>query len=236
MSALVAIPVHERPALVRRCLATVADLQLPEGGRVVLFDDCTQSFSPAEMAVELGVVADHERQPFRIGADAMIYLIWSVFLFGTDEYLLILDSDMIANTRALTDGIALVQHYDGLLSLYNSIRHPVRRIAGELAYKDRLGNAGTLWTRALVSLVRAGLDAGNYLDDRYSFFLRQKGISLAATTRSRVQHLGLEGKNNRYFGEIDHGAGFVPDSPSQWQGVLQTYDDLMTRQHHFLGR
>lgn len=230
MSTLVAIPVYERAEQVRHCFATLAELQRPDGTTIVVFDDCSQTFDPGAMAAEAGIIAVHDRRPFRIGADAMIYLMWSTFLASGADTLLMVDSDMIANRTALVDGLALLGGVDGLLSLYNSIRHPAIEEAGELVYKRRLGNAGTLWTRELVALVRGGVEPGNFMDDRYCIFLRQRGLRLASTRRSRLQHLGHGGQNNRYFGDLDHGAGFVADSAPQQAALVEAYDELMSRQ------
>lgn len=217
----------------RRCFTTVADMHRPAGTRVIIFDDHSQTFDVTALAGGLGLDAECRRQPFRIGADAMIYLIWLTFLSGNEQHLLMLDSDMISNRSALVDGLALVQAFDGLLSLYNSVQHPPIGQSGELVFKDRLGNTGTLWTRDLVAMVKQDCPMGGNLDDRYCRFLKDRGVQLACTARSRVQHLGIEGTNNRYFGEIEHGRGFVPDGAPQWQALAETYDDLMSRQAHF---
>jgi hypothetical protein len=132
--------------------------------------------------------------------------------------------------------LALCANFDGLFSLYNSIRHPPVRVLGEVVHKSMIGNAGSLWNRDLVSLVRAELEMGNFLDHRYSQFLRQKGIPLASTARSRLQHLGFEGAHNRFYGDLEHGVGFVPDGPPQYRALADAYDDLMSRQDFFLPR
>ena len=146
------------------------------------------------------------------------------------ETLLMVDSDMIANRTTLVDGLALLGRVNGLLSLYNSIRHKAVEEAGELVYKQRLGNAGTIWNRELVALVRAEVEPGNFMDDRYCDFLRRRGLQLASTRRSRLQHLGHGGQNNRYFGDLDHGEGFVADGAAQQAALAEAYDELMSRQ------
>ena len=230
MSTLVAIPVYERAERVRHCFATLAEMQRPDGTTVVIFDDCSRTFDPAAAAAEAGLAAEHDRRPFRIGADAMIYLIWSSFLASGAETLQMVDSDMIANRTTLVDGLALLGRVNGLLSLYNSIRHKAVEEAGELVYKQRLGNAGTIWNRELVALVRAEVEPGNFMDDRYCDFLRRRGLQLASTRRSRLQHLGHGGQNNRYFGDLDHGEGFVADGAAQQAALAEAYDELMSRQ------
>ena len=149
------------------------------------------------------------------------------------SHLLFIDSDMVANTTALTDGLAALDRFDGLLSLYNSALHEGTGNAGDIVLKHRLGNAGTLWRRDLVDMVVRDLRPGAHLDDRYSTFLHSRGIALGSVRRSRLQHLGFEGLNNRYFGGLEHGLGFSPDDLSQTEALLSAYDDLLTRQAHF---
>jgi hypothetical protein len=231
---LIAIPVHERERLFRFCLSTVAEMVLPEGSQIVVFDDASQNFDVGAVAAEMLPGTETRRSAFRLGADAACYLIWSHFLGSGCSHLLMLDSDLIANRHAVADGLKALQSFDGLLSLYNSRRHPAIAANGDLVLKRRLGNAGTLWTQALVRLVRQDMDAGNCLDDRYSTFLNERGIRLAAFERSRVQHLGHEGLNNQYFGDLEHGVNFRPDGPAQFDAITAIYDDLLSRQALFL--
>ena len=234
MSVLVAIPVHERAATVRLCLPTVAEMLLPKGSEIVLFDDASKTFDVAALATEIGLTAKIERPGFRLGADAMIYYVWSHFLASPHTELLFLDSDLIVNPRALLDGLDALAEFPGLLSLYNSQRHPALSEAKPLVLKPTLGNAGTLWRRDLVQLVKTALAAGQYIDDRYSRFLGANDIPLAATKASLVQHLGIIGTNNSHLGDFDHGLNFVPDTPRQLQAIAAIYDEIMLNQLSYL--
>ena len=234
MSVLVAIPVYEREPLVRLCLPTVAELLLPEGSQIVLFDDASQSFDAATLIAELNLAASVERSAFRIGPDAMVYFIWSYFLAGPHSKLLFLDSDLIVNPRAVLDGLDYLATFPGLLSLYNSRRHRPLREEGDLVIKSILGNAGTLWRRELAQEVKAELTAGQYIDDRYSRLLRASKVPMAATRRSRMQHLGHVGTNNRYLGDFDHGVNFIPDTARQFAAIAAVYDELMLNQQSYL--
>jgi len=234
-SVLVAIPVHDRPRLVAHCLATATALVLPPGSEILVIDDA--STDPAIPALLAGV-ATRTRQLRRdrsTGAGGAIVDVWTRFLAGPHQALFCLDSDMIANRTAVVDGLAVLSGFAGLLSLYNSTMHPdLGPVSGPRVAKPRLGNAGTLWTRRLVELVAAEIPAGPRIDHRYSELLARRGIPMAATTRSRVQHLGIEGSNNRYFGMIDYGIGFVPDSAEQSRALAETLDLLLGNQAYYL--
>ncbi len=234
-SVLVAIPVHNRPRLVGHCLATATALILPPGSEILVIDDA--STDPAIPALLAGVAAQTRqlRGDRSTGPAGPITEAWRQLLAGPHQVLFCLDSDMIANRRAVLDGLAALDGFEGLLSLYNSTMHPDSGPAsGERVPKPDLGNAGTLWTRRLVELVSAEIPAGPFIDDRYSALLARRGIPMAAMVRSRVQHLGIEGSNNRFFGTIDYGVGFVPDSTEQLQAMAETLDLLLSSQSYYL--
>ena len=234
MSVLVAIAVHERAPLVRLCLPTVAELLLPPDSEIVVFDDASKSFDVAALIAEIGLTATLQRAAFRLGPDAMIYFVWSHFLASRHTELLFLDSDLIINPNALLQGLAHLAAFPGLLSLYNSRRHPAFGESGPLALKSILGNAGTLWRRDLVQQVKGALAAGQYIDDRYSRFLTANNVPLAATSKSLVQHLGIGGTNNTYLGDFDHGLNFTPDTPLQLAAIAAVYDQIMLNQRSYL--
>lgn len=232
---LVAIPVHERGALVRHCLRTAAELVLPAGGEIMVLDDASPTLDVPALIAETGLRCRYERMPQRLGADAMVRQIWRQFLESGHAHLLFLDSDMVANRDAVTVALQLAGRFDGLLSLYNSLVHPGQAIDDDLVGKPVIGNAGTLWSRELVAMVEAATDPEGWaIDHAYCRVLAERGIPIAVTARSRVQHIGIYGTNNRHFGWLEHGQGFLPDSLAQWQALGFVYDDLMSRQRDFL--
>ncbi len=233
---LVVIPVYERGPLVRHCFASAAELELPAGGEILVIDDMSPTLDAPRLIAETGLTCRYERMAERLGADPMVRHIWERFLKTGHAHLLILDSDMVANRDAVTSGLRLAGQFDGLLSLYNSIAHDGEAIDNELVEKRTIGNAATLWSRQLVAraLDLTGSFEGRGIDFAYCRAFEEHGIRIAATARSRVQHIGIYGTNNQYFGMLEHGLGFVPDSPAQWQAINFVYDHLMRRQQDYL--
>jgi len=234
---LVAIPVYQRGDLVRHCLATVSQLELPPGSEVVVFDDVSPTLDVPALITATGLKCTFHRLGSRLGADRMVSHVWRYFLDGPHSSLLCLDSDMIANRDAVTVGLRLADRFDGLISLYNSTMHPGVRMDGELLLKRSVGNAGTLWSRphAQLALDNVG-DRTSGIDHAYCELFENRGVRLAATSQSRLQHIGIVGANNRFFGHLDHGLGFVPDAPAQWNAIGYAYNELMSRQGEFLIR
>jgi hypothetical protein len=236
VSALIAIPTFERESLVEHCLATAAEMVLPADSEIMAFDDASPSLDIERLMRETGlpVLCRHGAQ--RLGPSGMACRIWEHFIGGRHGHLLILDSDMIANRSALADGLLHRERFDGLITLYNSCNHPGRADGEDRLIKRKVGNAGTLWTRPLAELVLSELVGSSleYVDDAYSDLFAARGVPIMSVYRSRLQHLGIMGVNNRFFGELEHGLFFHPDSDRQKEAILATYDDLMRRQNFYL--
>lgn len=233
---LVVVPVHERGALVRYCFRSAAELELPAGSEILVIDDMSPTLDVPALIAETGLACRYERTAEWVGADRMVGRIWRQFLDSGHAHLLFLDSDMVANRDAVTVGLRLAARFDGLISLYNSIAHAGEAIDDELLAKRTVGNAATLWTRPLAALALETVDpatAGG-VDHAYCRLFAARGIPIAVTARSRVQHIGIYGANNQYFGSLEHGSGFRPDSPVQWEALGFVYDDLMRRQQAYM--
>lgn len=232
---MVAVPVHERGAVVRHCLAAAAELALPEGSEIVVIDDASPSLDVRQLIAETGLRCRFERREERAGAEGMVREVWARFLASPHRHLFFLDSDMVANTGAVLDGLRLSEGFDGLISLYNSALHAGGAREGELLRKRTVGNAGTFWSRTLVERVTEWVAPGTpSIDFAYCAALESHGVPIAATVRSRVQHIGFGGTNNQSFGFMDHGLGFEPDGLAQWRAIAWGYDELMRRQHDFV--
>lgn len=232
---LVAIPVHQRGDLVRHCFATAAELELPKGSEIVVFDDMSPTLDVPALIAATGLQCTFQRSTELQGADRMVSRIWRHFLDSGHESLLFLDSDMITNRDAVTVGLRLAGRFDGLLSLYNSTMHPGTPLDGELLRKSTVGNAGTLWSRWHAQLALDGVgDEVSGIDFAYCRLFERHGIPIAAPAQSRLQHIGIIGLNNRYYGDLDHGIGFVPDAPAQWHAIGYAFNELMVKQRDFL--
>jgi hypothetical protein len=231
---LVGIPVHQRGELVRRCFATAAELELPAGSEIVVFDDASPTLDVPGLIALSGLSATYRRNAASLGADGMIARLWEHFLDSSHERLLFFDSDMIANRDTLVVARRFVATFPGLLSLYNSRLHPGTPLTPELIGKPVVGNAGTFWSRDLAELALRRSDRSTARDFSYCRLFASEGIAVAATRQSRMQHLGVQGANNRMFGQLEHGLGFVPDAPAQWQALGFAYDELMRNQAAYL--
>lgn len=232
---LVAIPVYQRGDLVRHCFATVAELELPGGSEIVVFDDMSPTLDVRGLIAATRLKCSFQRSTERQGADRMVSHIWRHFLDSSHDSLLFLDSDMITNRDAVTVGLRLAGQFEGLLSLYNSTMHPGTPLDSELLRKSMVGNAGTLWSRRHAQLALDGVgDEVSAIDFAYCRLFKKLGVPIAVPAQSRIQHIGIIGFNNRYYGDLDHGIGFVPDAPAQWHAIGYVYNELMAKQHDFL--
>jgi hypothetical protein len=164
----------------------------------------------------------------------MVSHVWRHFLDGDHESLLFLDSDMITNRDAVTVGLRFAGRFDGLLSLYNSTMHPGTPLDGELLRKSTVGNAGTLWSRRHAQMALDSVGEATAIDFAYCRSFEKLGIPIAVSAQSRLQHIGIIGLNNRYYGNLDHGIGFLPDAPAQSHAIGYVYNELMAKQRDFV--
>jgi hypothetical protein len=231
---LVAIPVYERADLVRHCFATAAELLLPDASEIIVYDDASPTIDVASLMLEAGLTAGLDRLPLRRGASGVITHVWRSFLESRHEHLLFLDSDMIINRDAVTSGLGQLAGFDGLLTLYNSILHAGQSCGSDLVSKPLVGNAGTLWRRSHALSALRGVGGQPFIDDRYCELFQSLGVPIASVKQSRVQHLGISGENYHTFGGLDHGTGFVPDSPAQYTALVFAHDHLLSSQKAFL--
>jgi hypothetical protein len=83
-------------------------------------------------------------------------------------------------------------------------------------------------------LTDLGGASSGYIDDAYSELLAAYGVPIMSVNRSRLQHLGIIGLNNRYYGELEHGLNFRADAPRQMEAIAAVFDELMSRQELYL--
>lgn len=80
---LVAIPVHQRGELVRQCFPTVAELEMPPGSEVVVFDDANPSLDVPALIAATRLSCRFERSAVRRGPEGMVAHIWQRFSRGS---------------------------------------------------------------------------------------------------------------------------------------------------------
>lgn len=197
MQITIAVPTFDRREVLQVTAPTINAAAECEGVSLRVFDDCS-SLQPHELQ---GLFPDAAivRRPQNLGADGQIRQIMVDFLESGDDALLFLDSDLIVSEKAIETVKRMLPRSDGVLSLYNSFRHPAideLEVNGDrLVVKDSMGNAGAAFLRPVVEKIIASVPLSDSFDWDYSTFLRNAGVRLLVTARSYVQHVGFDGAN-----------------------------------------
>jgi hypothetical protein len=148
---------------------------------------------------------------------------------------IVLDSVLILSPAALEFATGAIGRTDGVVSLYNSLAHEeLCDIDAELVEKRSFGGAGTFWDARLLERFIADIRESPWgWDWQAVAFLEANRLRIIASRRSYAQHLGISGANNRWFGKIDYGRGFVIETANQARFMAASFDTLMTRQKEF---
>ncbi len=131
-----------------------------------------------------------------LNADAMARHILEWFLSTDYDVLVLLDSDLLVApnwVQSLRQGL---EHSKGLLSLYRSgaPKHITKNCQQYLCKMPSMGNAGTVWTRALTEKMLSEMpnhDGG--FDWGWSEWCQKNAVPMEALKESAVLHIGMHG-------------------------------------------
>jgi hypothetical protein len=134
--------------------------------------------------------------------------------------LILTDSDLIFHPDWLTITERIINHTDGVMSLYNSALHTSILEKFQLENIDMLskrtiGGAGTVFKKDIIKKILSDLPPSIAFDWVWSNYLVKSGVRLLVTERSYVQHIGIVGFNTvNYFDErngffCDYGVNFI---------------------------
>lgn len=196
-----------------------------------VFDDCSEEYSESEIRGMFPVDIDFHRNDKNRGADYNMGQMFRTFLEKGDDLLFNCDSDLIFDENWLVAVSEYMKRTDGILSLFNTKAHKIIEEKGDLCIKEDLGNAGTVMTRAVVKSICDNINEKETfaaLDYRWSDLQKREGRKNYSTSRSYVQHIGLEGFNSSN-GVMDIGEGFHISSVTNGQILGDVLYDLVTQ-------
>lgn len=164
-------------------------------------------------------------------ADMNMYKMYKDFLETDDEIFINADSDLIFRP----DWLAMVEKYlpqtDGVLSIYNSNKHEfIQSPVDGLGFKSSLGAAGVVMNREIVSMIIDSIPKEKVkgFDWQWSAILQNKGIKLACLEQSYIQHIGIQGQNNKgMLHEFDYGLNFLPISEINQRVMMEFIDEMI---------
>lgn len=213
---VVGITTFNRRALVEKCARSLSEAEGIHQAEIGVWDDCSTEYG-IDFLQRCFPGAVIFRSPSNLGADRNIYRMYQDFVYRMDADCLVnVDSDLIVNPDFLQCAAGLIDHTDGILSLYHSFKHPggaSYSVAGTVLVEKRsLGSAGVVFTRELLAEIIDKVPPSRQYDWDWSRYLVASGRRLLVCRESRVQHLGETGYNTSGFLEMDFGLGFWPQT------------------------
>ena len=190
-SIAVAVPTHNRIGYVQLTSSAL------KGGaeNVWIFDDTSTEYSTNDLRQWYGT--EHVWQSKKhLKADAMARHILEWFLTTKYDVLVLLDSDLLVSPNWLSKLRDGLRESTGLLSVYRSgaPKHKSSSCDAVLCRQPSMGNAGTVWRRALAKRMLSEMpnrDGG--FDWGWSEWCSNNNIPMEALKESAVLHIGVHG-------------------------------------------
>jgi hypothetical protein len=197
-----------------------------------VYDDCSTEYGIDELKQIFPTAVSITKNTYNLKSDKNIYQMYKDFLLSSDDYFFNADSDIIFYPDWLNFALDLIQKTDGVLSLLNSVVHPVKEIINEkLCIKEHIGSAGTLFTRKRMEELMTqfhDIKTVEGFDWRWSEYFWSKNIPIYCVNDSLVQHIGYTGQNSKAF--FDFGRNFTLTSVSQGQIINDVFEQFLTAQ------
>jgi hypothetical protein len=195
-----------------------------------VYDDCSTEYGIDELKAIFPAAASIKRNEQNIKADKNMYQMYANFLTSSDDYFFNADSDLLFYPDWLNSALELIQETDGILSLFNSVVHPVGKIVNErLCVKGHIGAAGTLFTRGRLEELMdrfPDIEEIKAFDWQWSEYFYNKNIPIYCVNNSLIQHIGYAGQNSKAF--FDFGRNFTLVSISQGQIINDVFEQFLT--------
>lgn len=196
-----------------------------------VYDDKSSEINQHELWKFLPFATEIVIREKNLKADMNMYQMYKDFLDTNDEIFVNADSDLIFRP----DWLKMIERYlpqtDGVLSLYNSNKHDfVQPPVNGLGFKNSLGAAGVVMTREVVTMIVESISKEKVkgFDWQWSSILQKRGIRLACLEYSYLQHIGIQGQNNKgMLHDFDYGLNFIPINEVNQRVIMEFIDEMI---------
>ncbi len=190
-----------------------------------IYDDESTTFSLHEIQKVFPSAKQIIRNVRNLGADRNLYSLMVDFLKSDDDVLFVCDSDLIMHPECLWFIENTIDKTEGIMSVYNSARHPSYDIAdNDFLLKKSIGAAGSVFTRKMIEQVIQAVPEkfANYWDWAISFYLQSISKKIYVSKQSFVQHIGIKGENNTIL-SLDYGINYQPQTALEKEQLSDFY-------------
>ena len=226
----IGITTYNRLDLLKIMAESLYASNLTPSCNIRVYDDCGTEYGIDELRRIFPTAVSVTRNTYNLKSDKNIYQMYRDFLLSGDDYFFNADSDIIFHPDWLRISLESLQETEGVLSLFNSVAHPVNKMINEkFCTKSHIGSAGALFTRKrLQELISRfpDIDEIKGFDWQWSEYFCKKNIPIYCVNNSLIQHIGYAGQNSKVF--FDFGRNFTLASVSQGQIINDVFEQFLT--------
>ena len=232
---------YNRKEVLERTIVSLTQVKNIEDVDIFIFDDCSTEYTKEDLKKMIPFAKQIVVRENNLRADRNMYQIHQDYINSNYDILLQVDSDVIFHKDfiEIIKSILSTQTKYPVFSLYNSSNHPFVEKGNSLeinkvAFKEKhsIGGICVLFTDK--NILKNILD--NIPKERKSFAydwywshkLQEKGTPVMVSKQSFLQHIGVEGQNNKEIKGIDIGLNFTPTNTNDLEFLLQHYEIVIS--------
>ena len=230
---MLAMATYNRKEVLERTIVSLTQVKNIEDVDIFIFDDCSTEYTKEDLKKMIPFAKQIVVRENNLRADRNMYQIHQDYINSNYDILLQVDSDVIfhKNFIEIIKSILSTQTKYPVFSLYNSSNHPFVENRNPLEInkiifkeKHSIGGICVLFTDK--NILKNILD--NIPKERKSFAydwywshkLQEKGTPVMVSEQSFLQHIGVEGQNNKEIKGIDIGLYFTPTNTNDLEFLL----------------
>ena len=238
---MLAMATYNRKEVLERTIVSLTQVKNIEDVDIFIFDDCSTEYTKEDLKKMIPFAKQIVVRENNLRADRNMYQIHQDYINSNYDILLQVDSDVIfhKNFIEIIKSILSTQTKYPVFSLYNSSNHPFVENRNPLEInkiifkeKHSIGGICVLFTDK--NILKNILD--NIPKERKSFAydwywshkLQEKGTPVMVSEQSFLQHIGVEGQNNKEIKGIDIGLNFTPTNTNDLEFLLQHYEIVIS--------
>ena len=232
---------YNRKEVLERTIVSLTQVKNIEDVDIFIFDDCSTEYTKEDLKKMIPFAKQIVVRENNLRADRNMYQIHQDYINSNYDILLQVDSDVIfhKNFIEIIKSILSTQTKYPVFSLYNSSNHPFVENRNPLEInkiifkeKHSIGGICVLFTDK--NILKNILD--NIPKERKSFAydwywshkLQEKGTPVMVSEQSFLQHIGVEGQNNKEIKGIDIGLYFTPTNTNDLEFLLHHYEIVIS--------
>ena len=238
---MLAMATYNRKEVLEKTIVSLTQEKNIEDVDIFIFDDCSTEYTKEDLKKMIPFAKQIVVRENNLRADRNMYQIHQDYINSNYDILLQVDSDVIFHKDfiEIIKSILSTQTKYPVFSLYNSSNHPFVEKGNSLEInkvifkeKHSIGGICVLFTDK--NILKNILD--NIPKERKSFAydwywshkLQEKGTPVMVSEQSFLQHIGVEGQNNKEIKGIDIGLNFTPTNINDLEFLLHHYEIVIS--------